>query len=181
MATTSVPVTRPATTTHSPPDLWRTLRTEMDGLFERMAGVIPGASTGGLMAAPFSGIWGFPTISGRFNDLARGGLPAVDLMEDEKSFTMTVEMPGLTEKDVKLSLDDDVLTVSGEKRQERDEQQKNWHLTERSYGEFRRSFVLPPSVNRDQIEASCKDGVLTIALPKAANAKPQTIPVKSAA
>jgi len=173
MATTPVPVTRSAATTASPPDLWRSLRTEMDRMFERM--------TGGALTAPFGGMWDFQFPSTRPDEFPRVTMPAVDLTEDDKAFKLTVEMPGLTEKDVNVSVSGDVLTVSGEKRQEREEKDKNWHLTERSYGEFRRSFVLPPSIDREGIEAGCKDGVLTVTMNKKAEAKPQTIEVKATA
>lgn len=170
MATAPVTVNHPETAAASPPDLWRSLRADMDRMFERM--------TGGVLGAPFGAAW--PFQAARSGDGARAALPAADLTEDDTAFRLTVEMPGLTEKDIAVSVSGDVLTVSGEKRQEREEKDKNWHLTERIYGEFRRSFVLPASVDRDRIEADCKDGVLTVTLNKKAEAKPQKIEVKPA-
>lgn len=92
--------------------------------------------------------------------------PRVDVSETEKAYEITAEMPGLTDKDVEVTLRDDLLTISGEKKTEREEKKKDYHLTERSYGSFQRSFRLPAEVEAEKIEAEMQDGVMSITLPK---------------
>jgi HSP20 family protein len=110
-----------------------------------------------------------------------GWLPAVEITETDGELAMTVELPGLDRKDVHVDLDGDVLTLRGEKREERKEEdeKKHYHLEERSYGAFLRSFVLPPSVVKEKITADYDKGVLTLHLPKTAEVKPagRKIPV----
>jgi HSP20 family protein len=95
-----------------------------------------------------------------------GSAPAVDLVEKENAYEMSVELPGLDENDVRLSLKDDVLTLSGEKKEQTEEKKQGHHFSERRFGSFRRSFRLPDDVDQDKIAASFKKGVLTINLPK---------------
>ena len=90
----------------------------------------------------------------------------VDTAETDKSYEVTVELPGVDEKDVAVTVNDDVLTVKGEKRTERDEKEKNFHLTERTYGSFERSFRLPDNVDPAKISAGFEKGVLKVTLPK---------------
>ncbi len=97
--------------------------------------------------------------------------PAVDIVEREKDYQITAEMPGMEEKDVELKVANDVMTIKGEKKEEKEEKKKDYHLTERRYGAFQRSFSLPDGVDPDKIEASFKKGVLTITLPK----KPEAV------
>ncbi len=97
-----------------------------------------------------------------------GFSPRMDITETDKEFTLMVELAGLDEKDVELTLDDNVLTITGEKKVERDEESEHSRLTERAYGSFSRSLSLPTDVEADGIEAIFKKGVLTIRLPKAA-------------
>ncbi|MGZ8376079.1 MAG: Hsp20/alpha crystallin family protein [Gemmatirosa sp.] len=99
-----------------------------------------------------------------------GWLPAVEVSETDGELTMTAELPGLDRGDVHVDLDGDVLTLRGEKSEERTEQgkERQYHLVERSYGAFQRSFVLPASVDRDKITATFDKGVLTLRLPKGA-------------
>jgi HSP20 family protein len=95
--------------------------------------------------------------------------PAVNLEERDNEFVLTAELPGIEEKDVDIELDQNVLTVKGEKRTEREEKKEkngHWHMVERSHGVFQRSFTLPPSVDPAKIKAEFKDGVLTIHLAK---------------
>lgn len=111
-----------------------------------------------------------------------GGIaPKMDIAETEKAFEVTAELPGIDEKDVDISVSDGVLTIKGEKKAEKEEKDKNYHRIERSYGSFQRSLALPPTVNEDAIEASFKNGVLKIVLPKTAKAveKAKKIQVKS--
>jgi HSP20 family protein len=97
--------------------------------------------------------------------------PAVEISEDDAAWRLTAELPGLSETDVDVVLADDVLTLRGEKKQEREESGTNFHVSERSYGSFARSFALPDGVDRDGISAAFAKGVLTVTLPKRPEAK----------
>jgi len=106
--------------------------------------------------------------------------PKVEVLEDKKAYEISAELPGVEEKDVKLTLQNDVLTVSGEKKSEREEKEEGYQVSERSYGSFRRSFRLPDDVNADKISAKFDKGVMTITLPRTGTAKPKgrSIPIK---
>lgn len=104
--------------------------------------------------------------------------PAVDVAEEENDYIVKVELPGVSKDDVKITLESNILTVRGEKKAEKEINEKNYHRTERSYGSFQRSFTLPTSVKNDKIDAEYKDGILSITLPKAEEAKPKQIEVK---
>ena len=104
--------------------------------------------------------------------------PAVDISETADDFQFTADLPGLTKDDVKISYEDGVITVRGEKKHEKEEKEKNFHRVERSYGVFERSFRLPNRIDVGKIEAKFKDGVLNLRLPKAEEAKPKEIPIK---
>ncbi len=93
-------------------------------------------------------------------------LPQTDVAEDDDGFTISVELPGLDENDIDLNTKDGRLTISGEKTTERDDEEKNYHIKERCYGSFRRSFSIPEYVNDNNIKADFSRGVLTITLPK---------------
>jgi HSP20 family protein len=109
-------------------------------------------------------------------DLAFPVTPAVDIVEKDNAFEMTAELPGLDAKNIELSLSDDVLTIKGEKKEEKEENTKDRYVSERRYGSFRRSVQLPASVDVGKIEATYKSGVLTVMLPKSAEAqKKQTV------
>lgn len=97
--------------------------------------------------------------------------PAVDLVEKDKEYEITAELPGLDEKNVQVKLSDGTLTISGEKKEEREENDKGYHLSERRYGAFRRAFRIPQGVDAEHIEASFGKGVLTVKLPKTADAQ----------
>src|SRR5215217_115544 len=118
-----------------------------------------------------------------FDDVFRGaGLPAatgsqgqgggnfvnasMNVSETDKEIRITAELPGVTEQDIDISLDDDVLTIRGEKKFERTDDKENFHFVERSYGTFQRSLRLPFSVDPEQVQASFENGVLTVTLPK---------------
>jgi HSP20 family protein len=105
-------------------------------------------------------------------------LPAVDIAENANGYVVNVKLPGVDKKDVKITLQNDVLTVRGEKKQESEKTGENYRRVERAYGIFQRSFTLPSSVKNSQIEAAYDNGVLTISLPKAEEAKPKEIEVK---
>jgi len=97
--------------------------------------------------------------------------PAVDLVEKEDAYEITAELPGLDEKDVEIKLSGRTLTIKGEKSEEKEEKQKDYYLSERRYGSFQRSFQLPHGVDADAIDASFAKGVLTVRLPKTAEAQ----------
>jgi HSP20 family protein len=103
-----------------------------------------------------------------------GWIPAMDVSENEKELTLSAELPGMDQKDVDVSVEDGVLTIKGEKLEERKEDEdKKSYLVERSYGTFHRSFALPPNVNGDKVTAEFDKGVLKVHLPKDAGAKPK--------
>ena len=104
--------------------------------------------------------------------------PAVDILEQKDQYTVKVELPGVSKDDVKITMEDNVLTIRGEKKEEKETKEGSHHRIERSYGAFQRSFALPTTVKTDKIEASFKDGVLNVELPKSEEAKPKQIDVK---
>lgn len=112
-------------------------------------------------------------------DLGFNVTPAIDIVEKEKTFEITAELPGLDAKNIDLQLSDNVLTIKGEKQEEKEEKTKDRYVSERRYGSFRRSLQVPGSVDAAKIEANFKNGVLTVVLPKSAEAqqKQKTIPV----
>jgi HSP20 family protein len=104
--------------------------------------------------------WGPPTVSG-------GGVtPRVDVSESDSEIKIEAEMPGVDEKDVEVVLSDGRLTIKGEKKQEKEEKKKDYHMVERSYGSFARSIGLPFSAEPDQVKANFAKGVLTVTVPK---------------
>ena len=105
--------------------------------------------------------------------------PACDVLEDKESVKIVVELPGLTPEDVKLSLENNVLSIRGEKKQQAEERTERVHRYERSYGSFERSFALPTSVDSDEVSASFQNGILTVTVPKAERARPREIPVRA--
>ncbi|MGB9117033.1 Hsp20/alpha crystallin family protein [Bradyrhizobium sp.] len=135
------------------------LQQEIDRLFE-------GFSRG------FTGFAGFPS---------RDLMPSMDLSETDKEIEITAELPGLEEKDIQLNVADNVLTIRGEKKNEREETKKDYHLVERSYGSFTRTVQLPDGVNADSIKAVMSKGVLKVTVPKPAPAQTKKIDIKAAA
>jgi HSP20 family protein len=98
-------------------------------------------------------------------------LPAVDLVEKDDEYRISAELPGLDEKNVEVKLSGGVLTISGEKKDEREEKEKGYSFSERRYGAFKRGFRVPDGVDTDKVSASFAKGVLTVVLPKTAGAK----------
>jgi HSP20 family protein len=104
--------------------------------------------------------------------------PETDVMETEKEIRVVTEMPGLKREHIEIDVENNVLTIRGEKREERTEgEQGRWHLAERRYGTFSRSFVLPRDVDSDNIQASFQDGVLTVTVPKSEKARRRRIEI----
>jgi HSP20 family protein len=108
-------------------------------------------------------------------------IPAVDVYEDKESIVIEVEAPGMKEEDLKVNLENNTLTITGERKFEKEEKNKNYYRMERSYGTFSRSFFLPDNVEAKNIKAKYKDGVLKLVLPKKAESKPQSIPIEKEA
>lgn len=108
--------------------------------------------------------------------------PAVDVVETDKSYEITAELPGMDEKDIEVKLANGGLTIKGEKHEEKEEKEKDYYLHERHYGAFERTFRMPDGIDADKIEASFKKGVLTVVLPKTTEAQSaaKQIPVKGA-
>jgi HSP20 family protein len=130
------------------------LRNEFDSLFD---GIFRGDLS--RTASAFAPAW----------------LPAVDIAETGNDFTVRMELPGVGKDDVTITLEDAILTVKGEKKQEKGSKESGYRRVERSYGSFHRSFSLPSAVRTEGVDASFSEGVLTITLPKAEEAKPKQI------
>ena len=105
-------------------------------------------------------------------------MPPVDIAEDDKEYTIKVELPGVNKEDVRVSVEGGVLSISGERKAEKEEKNKKYHRIERTYGSFARSFTLPEGAASDRVAAEFKDGVLRVHLPKDEKAKPKSIDVK---
>lgn len=106
--------------------------------------------------------------------------PKLDVAESKDAVTVKAELPGVEQKDISVSLQEGMLTIKGEKQTEKEEKDQRYHRMERSYGAFFRSIRLPAAVDASKVTATFKDGVVTITLPKATEAKGTTIPVKAA-
>ena len=113
----------------------------------------------------------FENGNGQEDELFAGGelaawSPAVDVAEDDSEYLITADLPDVKKKDIKVTAEDGRLTISGERKREKEEKKKTWHRLERSYGSYTRSFRLPDEVDAAKIDAAFKDGVLTVHLPK---------------
>ncbi len=104
--------------------------------------------------------------------------PALDVSETKNDIVVKTEVPGLDPKEIDISLSDGILTIRGEKKQEKEEKEENYHLIERSFGTFSRSIRLPREVQSDKINATYKNGVLKVTLPKSEEAKKKEIKIK---
>jgi HSP20 family protein len=171
MANTPVEVKK-ATPTPAP-DAWQSFRGEMDQLFDK-----------------FAGGWGMPSLrrmfeagpAMRYESSFTMPSPAVDITEEDGAYKVMAELPGMNEKEIEVVVSGDMLTLKGKKRAEKEQKEKNFYLSERSYGSFQRSFYVPEGVDRDKIAADFSKGVLTVTMPKTAKAVEQRkkIEVKSA-
>ena len=132
----------------------------------------------------------FSTLQDRMNRLFRDSFgdreealttssfaPAVDVYEDEHNITLKVEVPGIEEKDIDVRIENNTLTVHGERKFEEEEKEENYRRVERQYGSFTRSFTLPQTVDQESVSANYDKGVLNIKLAKKAEAKPKQIKV----
>jgi HSP20 family protein len=146
--------------------LWQpfeSLRQEMDRVFEDF--------TRGFGRFPLSRSLFDVEPMLRYESTAGLSAPAVDVVEKENEFRITAELPGLDDKDIEVSVADDVLSIRGEKKEEREEKAKNYHLSERRYGSFQRTFQLPAGIDAEKIAANFQKGVLTVTLPKTPEAQ----------
>jgi len=117
----------------------------------------------------FNGLGSFPSFfrSGMLEEITGSVLkPRLDLSATDKEYTVSLEIPGVSEKDVNLELADDTLIIRGEKKQKKEEKKKNFYRLERSYGSFQRTLSLPADADRDNIKADFKNGVLNIMIPR---------------
>jgi HSP20 family protein len=105
-------------------------------------------------------------------------IPIVDVEETEQEFLITAELPGIKKDDIKITFENNYLTISGEKKAKKDMKKENYHHMERSYGKFSRTLAIPAGVMLDKIEAEYEQGILNIKIPKAEEAKPKQIEVK---
>ena len=105
-------------------------------------------------------------------------MPVIDISETEKEYVITSEIPGVDAKDLDVTLTDGILTIKGEKKQENEENEENYHRIERHYGSFERSFRIPEKVKTDKLDATYKDGVFKLSLPKAEVVEAKKIEVK---
>jgi HSP20 family protein len=105
-------------------------------------------------------------------------VPRVNVTEDEKAYELEVEVPGVKPEEVRVTITGDTLTIQGEKQREQQRQGQTWHVTERSYGSFQRSFTFPAAVDPESIEATSDSGVLKIRVAKAREAQPRRIEVR---
>jgi HSP20 family protein len=103
--------------------------------------------------------------------------PTIDVSETKDKVMVEADLPGLKKEDVKISVQDDSLIIKGEKRQEKEEKEADYHRVERSYGSFFRSIPLPTPVKKEKVKANYKDGVLKITMPKSEEVKPKEIPI----
>jgi HSP20 family protein len=105
-------------------------------------------------------------------------VPAFDITENEKEYVISGEIPGIDPKDLEVTLTDGTLSIKGEKKQESEEKEENYHRIERHYGSFQRSFRLPENIKRDELDANYKDGILRLTLPKSKESEVKKIEVK---
>jgi HSP20 family protein len=161
MADTMVPIKKTTAPTHAM-EPFHAFRTEMDRLFDRFF-------TGFSLPMMRRPLWREPKWD--FETTFEVAAPKVDVAEDPAAYKLTAELPGLTEKDIELSVVDGMLTLKGEKQQEKEEKNKQYWLNERTYGSFQRTFALPESVDPEKVDAKFAKGVLTIMLPK----KPEVV------
>jgi HSP20 family protein len=128
-----------------------------------------------------SGLWGRRPAKGEGEKEAISVAewsPLVDITEDEKEYLIKAELPEMKKEDVKLTVENNVLCISGERKYEKEEKDKKYHRVERAYGSFMRSFTLPDDADGAKVAAEYKDGILKVHLPKSEKAKPKSIEVK---
>jgi HSP20 family protein len=150
---------------------FESLRGELDALHRNLDRAFESIWSEGFGTSLLGDVWGAEKV-----------VPRLDLTEDEKAVHVSVELPGMDEKDVAVSLSDRLLTIRGEKKEEKETKEKDVYRRERAYGSFRRTLELPIDIDATKIEARFRNGVLTIDLPKTKEAQEKVIqiPVKAA-
>ena len=155
----------------------------------RLKSLVPFREGGALMRPDF-GLFGLHReIDRLFSEFAQGIgpggaqsiIPNIEITETDKAIEVSAEMPGLERKDVEISIEDDTLTIRGEKKVEENQKDKNVQLSERSYGVFLRVLQLPPGIDPSSVQATMSNGVLKFTIPKPAKSAPKKIEVKEAA
>lgn len=136
------------------------LRTRVDRLFNQMLG----------------DIWAGQSSAEEVS--TRRWMPAVDIRETDEALILSAELPGMTKEDVQITLENQVLTLSGERKFEKEAKGENYHRIERSYGAFTRSFTLPTHVKTEKVDASFENGMLNVTLPKMEESKPRRISIR---
>jgi HSP20 family protein len=134
------------------------MRTEMDDMFQRFFGL---------------------PVESRSNGESNVWAPRVDVSETDKAYLVKADLPGVDPKDVEINVRDGILTVRGEKKEQKEEKHKNFHRVERFVGQFFRSIPLPTGVDEESVQATTTKGVLTVTIPKKPEAQPKKIAVKS--
>jgi HSP20 family protein len=135
---------------------YRTLRSEMDRVFDDFFGLMPARREGS------ASMWS----------------PSVDISETADSFIVRAELPGMKKDDIELEVENNVLAIRGERKFEKTDEGENYHFMERSYGSFYRSFTLPKNVDSETIGAEYKDGMLIVTIPKKEEVKPKKVEIK---
>jgi HSP20 family protein len=125
----------------------------------------------------FNTFFDTPTTGGN-GTAARRWVPSMDLVETDEHFVLRADLPGLSEEDVAIELEDNVLTVSGERKAEHEDKKEGFYRMERSFGQFRRSLTLPDGVNADAIAATFDRGVLEVRIPKPEQRKPRKVAIQ---
>ena len=131
------------------------------------------------MSQRFNRMFGRASLARRNEDLALPDWqPSVDIKETAEAFVIKADLPEVKKEDIKISVENGVLTLRGERKTEKEEKDAKYHRVERAYGSFMRSFALPENVVQDKIKADSSDGLLTITLTKSAEKKPKSVEVK---
>lgn len=142
-----------------------------------------------IWGSPFKDLWGLKddidklfwgTLKGyrEGEEEACVWSPVVDIKEDENEVKVSAELPGLKQKDIKVTVNEGMLTIKGERKFEDEEKKKNYHRIERCYGSFSRSFSLPSNLEAEKIKASMNDGILEVTIPKKEEKKPKEISIE---
>jgi HSP20 family protein len=162
--TSKIPVTtdKAAPSESRPRRPLESLRQEIDRLFDDF-GI-------GTWRSPFRSSF-FDMDPFRRAKAAFSGMPAVDVAETEKGYKVVAELPGMDEKNIEVKITNGMLTIKGEKQEDKEEEKQDYYVRERSFGSFERTLPVPDGVDLDKVDASFKNGVLTVALPKTAEAQ----------
>ncbi len=155
----------------------------------RLTSLVPFRESGGGLMRPDFGLFGLHReIDRLFSEFAQGMgqggakiIPNIEISETDKAIEVSAEMPGLERKDVEISIEDDTLTIRGEKKIEENKNDKNVQLSERSYGMFLRVLQLPAGIDPSSVQATMSNGVLKITVPKPAKSEPKKIEIKEEA